>query len=110
MRNIFQNYKKSDFVPVLTEADLVPKGLVAELAGKRPRPIVASPRVNFQPVRRREHFLALRTRVHLPWLCHHHHDDDDDATIIIIIIIIPITLLIIIVLFQTWYLSPAVLV
>ena len=85
MMNIFQNYKKSDFVPVLTEADLVAKGFVAELASKRPRPVVASPRVNFQPVRRREHFLALRTRVHLPWLCHHHHDDDD-VTIVIITI------------------------
>ena len=96
MRNIFQNYKKSDFVPVLTEADLVPKGLVAELAGKRPRPIVASPRVNFQPVRRREHFLALRTRVHLPWLCHHHHDDDD-----VTIVIITVTTLLSIIYFLT---------
>ena len=72
-------------MPVLTEADLVSKGFVAEFASKRPRPVVASPRVNFKPVRRREHFLALRTRVHLPWLCHHHHDDDD-ATIVIIIV------------------------
>ena len=70
---------------MLAEADLVSKGLVAELASERPRPVVASPRVNFKTVRRREHFLALRTRVHLPALCHHHHDDDD-VTIIVIII------------------------
>ena len=90
--NIFRNFRNSVFVPVLTEADLVPKGLVAELASKRPRPIVASPRVNFQPVRRREHFLALRTRVHLPWLCHHHHDDDD-VTIVIITTLLSISFL-----------------
>ena len=77
------NNSQNDFLPVLTEADLVPKGFVAELASKRPRSVVTPPRVNFQPVRRREHFLALSTRVHLPWLCHHHHDDDD-VTIVII--------------------------
>ena len=76
--------------PVLAEADLVSKGLVAELASERPRPVVASPRVNFKTVRRREHFLALRTRVHLPALCHHHHDDDDVTIIVIITIIITI--------------------
>ena len=83
---------------MLTEADLVSKGLVAELASKRPRTVVTSPRVNFKTVRRREHFLALRTRVHLPWLCHHHHDDDDDATIIIIIITINLLIIIIVLL------------
>ena len=92
MLNISQNHKKSDFVPVLTEADLVSKGLVAELASERPRPVVASPRVNFKTVRRREHFLALRTRVHLPWLCHHHHDDDD-VTIVIITTLLSISFL-----------------
>ena len=83
-------------MPVLTEADLVSKGLVAELASKRPRTVVTSPRVNFKTVRRREHFLALRTRVHLPWLCHHHHDDDDATIITITLLLLIIVLFIII--------------
>lgn len=45
--------------PVLSQADLMSKGLVAKLTGERPRPVVTSPRVNFEPVRRGEHFLAL---------------------------------------------------
>ena len=87
---------------MLTEADLVPKGLVAELASKRPRPVVTSPRVNFKTVRRREHFLALRTRVHLPWLCHHHHDDDD-VTIVITTIT---TLLSIVIIYSLTLITP----
>ena len=79
---------------MLAEADLVAKGLVAELAGERSRPVVAPPGVDFEPVRRREHFLTLRTRVHLPWLCHHHHDDDDVTIVIITVVIIIIIVII----------------
>ena len=76
---------------MLSQADLMSKGLVAKLTGERPRPVVTSPRVNFEPVRRGEHFLALRTRVHLSALCHHHHDDDDATNIFNITIILIIT-------------------
>ena len=100
--NNFQNH----FVPVLTEADLVPKGLVAELASKRPRTVVTSPRVNFKTVRRREHFLALRTRVHLPWLCHHHHDDDDVTIVIITITHTITTLLSIVIIYSLTLITP----
>ena len=88
----YQEIQIQHILPVLSQADLMSKGLIAKLTGKRPCPVVTSPRVNFKTVRRREHFLALRTRVHLPALCHHHHDDDD-VTIVIITTLLSISFL-----------------
>ena len=84
----YQEIQIQHILPVLSQADLMSKGLVAKLTGKRPCPVVTSPRVNFKPVWRGEHFLALRTRVHLSALCHHHHDDDDATNIVNIRIIL----------------------
>ena len=43
---------------MLTEADFVTEGFVADFAGERSFAVVRSASVNLQAVRRREHFLA----------------------------------------------------
>ena len=45
-------------LPMLTEADFVTEGFVADFAGERSFAVVRSASVNLQAVRRREHFLA----------------------------------------------------
>lgn len=50
-------------IPVLAEADLVPEGLVAELAGVGLLAVVRPPGVDLEAVRRGEHLLALHARV-----------------------------------------------
>lgn len=50
-------------IPVLTEADLVAEGLVAQLAGVGLLAVVGAARVHLEAVRRGEHLLALHARV-----------------------------------------------
>lgn len=47
---------------MLIEADLVPEGLVADVASEGPLPVVRATGVHLQPVRSREHLLAFNTR------------------------------------------------
>lgn len=51
------------YIPVLAKADLMAKGLVAQLAGVGLLAVVGAARVHLESVRRGEHFLALHARV-----------------------------------------------